>query len=258
MTLNSVRRRGLAWRSLALACAVLLAPAAARAQLFGDGSDLRTDIAIARDLPVDAVIQTLEQGRTHPIAMWLLAKRLYDVDRRDEAVFWFYLGQLRWRTCLQQTSSCGGREQYGRLFETIGPDLNTHGFRSLPTLQSTVDAVLTWDESHPDGFATDAAIKEQQRQGMREMVAYAQAHSAELDARHQELAREEAARGGDPYGGDGGAIFGMPQELLTSYDPARFAAFRRGVTTRAEVLSALGRPEWWSNDSDGLTFPAWR
>lgn len=254
MRLNSVRRRGPEWRGLALAFAVLLAPSAGQAQVFGDGSDLRSDIATARDLPVDELIQTIEQGRTHPIAMWLLAKRLYDVDRRDEAVFWFYLGQLRWGTCLRQTPNCGGRERYGRLFETIGPDLNTHGFRSIPALQSTVDAVLAWDESHPDGFAADATIKEQRRQGMREMVAYAQAHSAELDARHEELARQEAARGGDPYGGDGGAIFGMPQELLTSYDPARFAAFRRGVTTRAEVLSALGRPESWSNDSRELTF----
>lgn len=253
MTLISVRRRGLAWRSLALAFALLLAPSAARAQLFGDGSNLRGDIAIARDQPIDALIHTLEQGRTHPIAMWLLAKRLYDADRRDEAVFWFYLGQLRWRACLHQTPSCGGREQYGRLFETIGPDLNTHGFRSLAALQSTVDAVLTWDESHPDGFATDAAIKEEQRQGIREMVAYAQAHSAELDARHQELAREEAARGGDPYGGEGGAIFGMPQELLTAYDPGRFRVFRRNVTTRDEVIAALGRPEWWSTDGRGAS-----
>jgi hypothetical protein len=253
MRLNSVRRRGLDWRGLVLVFAVLLAPGAAGAQLFGDGADLRSDIAAARDLPVDELIQTIEQGRTHPIATWLLAKRLYDMDRRDEAVFWFYLGQLRWRTCLRQTPNCGGREPYGRLFETIGPDLNTHGFRSIPALQSTVDAVLAWDESHPDGFATDATIKEQQRQGMREMVAYAQAHSAELDARHEELARQEAARGGDPYGGDGGAIFGMPQELLTAYDAGRFAALRRNVTTRDEVIAALGRPEWWSTDERGAS-----
>lgn len=253
MTLHSTGRRSLEWRCLALAFAVLLAPSAARAQLFGDGSDLRSDIAVARDQPVDEVVRTLEQGDTHPIAMWLLAKRLYDADRRDEAVFWFYLGQLRWRSCLRQTPSCGGREQYGRLFETIGPDLNTHGFRTLPALQSTVDAVVAWDESHPDRFGVDAAIKEQQRQGMREMVAYAQEHSAELAARQEELARIEAARGSDPYGGEGGAIFGMPQELLTAYDADRFRAFRRNVTTRDEVIATLGRPESWSTDERGAS-----
>lgn len=126
--------RRLKWRSLALAFAVLMSPGAAHAQLFRESSAPRNDTAIARDLPIDELIQNLEQGRTHPIAMLLLAKRLYDADRRDEAVFWFYLGQLRWRTCLQQNPSCGGREQYGRLFETIGPDLNTHGFRTLAAI----------------------------------------------------------------------------------------------------------------------------
>ncbi|MBI3437937.1 MAG: hypothetical protein HY054_04685 [Proteobacteria bacterium] len=237
------------WRSLVLAIAVALGATGAQAQTLGSN-----DVAIARELPVDDLIRTLDQGRTHPITMLLLAKRLYDLDRRDEAVFWFYAGQLRWRACLRQNPSCGGSEQFGRLFETIGPDLNQHGFRTLAALQSTVNAVLAWDESHPDPFTTDPATKEQQRQGMRDMVAYAQAHSAELDARHAELAREDAARGGDPYGGEGGALFGMPQELLTQYDPTRFAAFRPGVTTRAEVLSALGRPEYWSNDGAGLTF----
>jgi hypothetical protein len=50
--------------------------------------------------PADIVTQSpaqLEAGieRKHPIAHLLLAKALFLEGRRDEAVFWFYLGQPR-------------------------------------------------------------------------------------------------------------------------------------------------------------------
>src|SRR5436190_8055163 len=80
--------------------------------------------------PVDSLVRDVE--RMHPMAMMLLAKRLFDNDRKDDAVFWFYEGQLRWRSLLQQNGSRAGggpfseseSDRFGRLFETLGPDIN--------------------------------------------------------------------------------------------------------------------------------------
>jgi hypothetical protein len=247
MMSNLASDRRLDWRSLVLAMIVILVPGVVQATPLDNG-DMRAAVARGRDEPIDALIQNVEHA--HPIAMFLLAKRLYDLDQRDEAVFLFYVGQLRWRACLAQYPNCG-REPFSRLFETIGPDLNQHAFRDLAAYERMVASVLEWDENHHDDYVTDLAVKERVRHGPREEVEYARAHSDQLRARQEELARTEAIRGDDPYGGDGGAIGGMPQELLTAYDANRFAGFRRNVTTRAEVIAALGRPEWWSTDLNG-------
>lgn len=231
-------------KGAALALGLLMGVGAADATPLDNGN-MRAAAVRARDEPIETLLQSVEHA--HPIAMLLLAKRLYDLDRRDEAVFWFYVGQLRWRACM---ATCGGGQAFARLHETIGPDLNQHAFRTLPAFQSMVESVLAWDASHHDDYANQPE-KDEARAGLSELVEYAQAHAAELTARQEELAREAAVRGDDPYAGDGGAIMGMPQELLTAYDPERFSAFRRNVTTREEVIGALGRPEWWSTDANG-------
>jgi hypothetical protein len=236
------------WRGLTLAVALLLGVGGAHATPLDNGG-IGAAAVRARDEPIDTLVQSVEHA--HPIAMFLLAKRLYDLDRRDEAAFWFYTGQLRWRSCLSGNPSCGGRESFSRLFETIGPDLNQHAFRSIPALSSMIESVLAWDESHHDDYTIDPSAKERTRQGLRELMERTQANAAQLEARNAQLAREAQARGNDPFAGSGGVFMGMPQELLTAYDAERFAAFSRNVTTRDEVIAALGRPEWWTTDANG-------
>lgn len=237
-------------RRLALAVAMFCLGANVAQATPLDGGDRRSNILRARDEPLDSLIQNAEHAP--PITLVLLAKRLYDVDRRDEAVFWFYVGQLRWRACLIQSRNCDG-QTFSRLFETVGPDINQYAFRTIPAFSSMVESVLAWDASHHDDYVTDTAAKEQAREGLRDLITYTQEHAAELTARQEELAREEAARGGDRYASSGGALFGTPPELLHAYDARRFAAFRRGATTRADVLSELGRPEYWSTSDNGTS-----
>src|SRR5215212_9300237 len=39
--------------------------------------------------------------RKHPAVFYMLAKKLFEAGEKDEAVFWFYAGQLRYRAYLQ-------------------------------------------------------------------------------------------------------------------------------------------------------------
>lgn len=211
-------------------------------------TDMRGAQAYARKAPLDTLAG--EADRLHPVAMMLLAKRLYDADRRDEAVFWFYASQLRWRAWL---TGPGSREQdqFARLFETLGPDINVHGFCNVDMLLATYARVVEWDETHPDALTPDVATRKSTRDGFLELAESVKARRSEIEA--QQGARCAKADPKDPYAGDGGAIFGTPQELLKPYDANRFEAFRPGVTTKAEVVKALGKPEWWGTDPDGTS-----
>ena len=56
----------------------------------------------------------------------------------------------------------------------------------------------------------------------------------------------------DPYPGSGGGFFGTPSGPPT-FKPERFAAFQVGVTTKAQVAAALGKPDGWVTRSDGTS-----
>jgi hypothetical protein len=240
------KRRGL---GLALVIALTLS-GPAFADMF-DGPEITQAASAAANTPLDALTHDVEH--LHPIAMMLLAHRLFDADRRDEAVFWFYESQLRWKAHLAQNHSDTEGERFSVLFDRVGPDINVYAFSKPDDLLVTIDKVLDWDARHPDPFTTDAKAKETTRHGLAEFKTYIIAHRAEIDAKNAERARAAAANGGDPYAGDGGAMFGAPGELVPPYNPNAFAAFHVGVTTKADVVRALGKPEMWSTDKDATS-----
>src|SRR5579872_3010843 len=55
-------------------------------------------LATAKDAETEALDRLIADApHEHPLAMMVLAHRLFNAGRKDEGVFWFYLGQLRWR-----------------------------------------------------------------------------------------------------------------------------------------------------------------
>jgi hypothetical protein len=214
-----------------------------------DGGNI--DAATARGVkePTGKLIGDVEH--THPVAMVFLAKRLFDEGRRDEAVFWFYEGQLRWRAYLEQEPNPDDRDRFERLFQTVGPDINQYAFGDTAALLKTIDAVLDWDVKHPDEFTPNGKAKDDARSGLKSLAAYIVSHKDDIrKQREQNLAGTEGTSD-DPYAGRGGALYGTPPEMLTDYDPGHFGSFRIGVTTKKDIVQALGRPEWWSTDNSG-------
>ena len=67
----------------------------------------------------------------HPLATLELSKRLWEAGRKDEAVFFFYLGQLRFRAHLlanRNGDPTGGRALFDALMSTMGPPINQYAF----------------------------------------------------------------------------------------------------------------------------------
>jgi hypothetical protein len=111
----------------------------------------------------------------HPASYMMLAAKLFQAGRKDEAVFWFYLGQLRYRTHLAARPSLdpsGDRALFSSLFEVVGRPVNQYAFADISRLTRTLDEVLAWDDAHPDGFTPKerfAVARQGVRKGLVEM-----------------------------------------------------------------------------------------
>jgi hypothetical protein len=130
----------------------------------------------------------------HPYVYFVLAGRLYYAGRRDEAVFWFYAGQLRYRirlAChpgLQQGTEAA---LFTSLFETIGRPINEYGAGDPPALAATMERVLAWDAATHNGFEPKAACAvqiAQQREGLGQLM-------AETRTGADEIRRQRTANG---------------------------------------------------------------
>jgi len=106
-----------------------------------------------------------------PSEVMLRAAPLIQAGKNDEATFWFYAGQLRWRSELNANPDqdpTGGPALFSSLLETLGPAVNGWAFGDIPGLQRTIDAVLVWDERYPDA-SLNVAVHERMRAGLKEL-----------------------------------------------------------------------------------------
>ena len=97
----------------------------------------------------------------HPVDCYRWALELFALGRRDDAVFMFYLGQLRWRIHLMANSQFfPGNEP--AIFEgvtwDVGEVLNRYAFGDIPVLARTIQAVLDFDAAYPDRFTANPEI----------------------------------------------------------------------------------------------------
>jgi hypothetical protein len=111
----------------------------------------------------------------HPAAYYRKAAEMFQSGQKDDAVFVFYLGQLRYRTHLKARPDLkpdGDPALFGSLSEVVGKPVNEYAFGDLNRLDETLKAVLVYDRQNPDSFTTAAQFPDvysQQREGMESM-----------------------------------------------------------------------------------------
>jgi len=97
----------------------------------------------------------------HPAAYYQRAVRLFGSGRKDDAVFIFYLGQLRYRAHLSARRGLkpdGDPALFASLSEVVGRPLNQYAFGDIPALARTIEAVLAYDNANPDRFTPPATF----------------------------------------------------------------------------------------------------
>jgi hypothetical protein len=91
----------------------------------------------------------------HPAEYYRRASSLFGNGRRDDAVFIFYLGQLRYRAHLlarRDLKPDGDPALFASLSEVVGRPLNEYAFGDVSGLANIIDAVLAYDTANPDRF----------------------------------------------------------------------------------------------------------
>jgi hypothetical protein len=128
-----------------------------------------------RAVAIPAAAQEL--AGQHPAEYYKRASQSFKAGSKEEAVFLFYLGQLRYRTHLlarPDLDPTGDRALFDSLGEMVGRPINEYAFGDVPALAHTVDAVLAYDQDHPDTFtppAEFARVHSDVREGLSIMKA---------------------------------------------------------------------------------------
>jgi hypothetical protein len=95
----------------------------------------------------DLVDRTAEKGyrKSTPFLFLHPGREAIRSRQKDEAVFWFYAGQLRYRVYLlankDKLKPSGDPALFASLSEEIGRPLNEYAFGDIPQLAKTIDAV---------------------------------------------------------------------------------------------------------------------
>jgi hypothetical protein len=119
-------------------------------------------VAPAVTSPDDPMKKTPEQlmkgiENQHPSTYYILATKLFEKGKKDDAVFWFYVGQLRFRFHVSANPNLdpsGEPALLASLNAVIGQPINEYGFGDLKALADTLARVLSWDEKTPNGFTS--------------------------------------------------------------------------------------------------------
>jgi hypothetical protein len=137
MPIPTIRRR-LTVVALGLMCAL---PASAPADTLHERLGAK-DPAVARAAVAEVIAAA---DRAEPLSLMLAASRQFEFGTQDEAVFWFYAGQLRARYAPQLA---GESSQTVTIFSvTLGEGLNAHAMRDIVRMLETLAKAMQWDET---------------------------------------------------------------------------------------------------------------
>lgn len=116
----------------------------------------------------------------HPAEVYQLAAKLLQVEgREDEAVKWFYIGQLRYRFLLRAEQRPGSNEGvlFAALSESVGQPVNRYAFGDVDQLSRQMAAALEWDAAHDNRLTSKfrysealAAVRGEMENFRREML----------------------------------------------------------------------------------------
>jgi len=122
----------------------------------------------------------------HPASYFAYANALWYSGARDQAVFWFYAGTLRFRFRLmatEPTDPSGEPALYSSLRATLGEPINLYAGADLTKWTRQVDAVLSWDQATENPFTdkkANAKAWAEARKTLTDLKDYIQANREQM------------------------------------------------------------------------------
>jgi hypothetical protein len=95
---------------------------------------------------------TKNPGAYNPAVLYALSDALFRSNKKDDAIYWFYLGQLRARSDANKALDASARQAVGVLNQRYGTQINQYSFKDTARLRLTVAKVILTDQSIPRDY----------------------------------------------------------------------------------------------------------
>lgn len=120
-------------------------------------SEIMAEVTIPKEKVISMNIAELKKQAEliHPLGFYMLAKKLFDEDERDESIFWFYVGSIRYRYFL---SSIGDdpfhpeNELFGKVQFEIGGLILDYAGGDPQVWAEQVEKANQWDTERLNFF----------------------------------------------------------------------------------------------------------
>jgi len=125
-------------------------------------------------VPLDELIRIIPDQ--HPAFYYILASRLFAANRKEEAVFYFYAGQLRYRirlACHRELAPDVEPALFASLQEEVGTLVNGYAGADPDAWAASIERARDWDARTRNGFEPKAPCQAQiadQRAGMGALI----------------------------------------------------------------------------------------
>ena len=132
----------------------------------------------------------------HPVGLYILASRLFEAGEKDEAVMWYYAGQLRFRFHLLANPDLprsGDPALFSAMNAVVGFEINKYAGGHPPSwIQAMHDAVL-WDADTPNNFTSKTQHSTEYAQiikGVEDFITYAESEADNIRQQRTEQGLE--------------------------------------------------------------------
>ena len=127
----------------------------------------------------------------HPSFYYILASRLLAANRKDEAVFWFYAGQLRYRirlACHRDLPPDVEPALFASLQEEVGRPVNEYAGADPAAWAAAIEQARDWDTRTRNGYEPKAPCQAEiadQRGGMGALIDHIRQNTDQIRAQRR-------------------------------------------------------------------------
>jgi hypothetical protein len=134
-------------------------------------------MGFAREPETAQTIEELKLGiqNKEPATYFALATELYRNGQKDDAAFWYFVGELRYRfLVLAKAKGSGLSEEQAHfwiLSESVGQSIYQRANQRSTALVRAIDQALEWDFEQPNGYTSKTEFREEHQRSRQEMLA---------------------------------------------------------------------------------------
>lgn len=88
----------------------------------------------------------------NPPVIYALSRELFNQDKKDDAMYWFYVAQLRARYDANLCMDNSAKQAVSVLNGEYGPDINKYAFQDIDKLEKTVTKVVDFVRANEENY----------------------------------------------------------------------------------------------------------